>query len=261
MTVLSVYFEDCGDPFTVCRCGDATMSMDTVLDRLGRVPVGLRRYMGVIVVLADTEPHAFTQTNGDIYLYGDCAMDIWVHEMMHAYDFAGSTVLSSSSGWAAALRADSCVPDNYSLTNQVESLIGLCASWGDKNIHGALRGELPPGFTADCMENQLQFMDVVLPLFRPDLLFGNTCDIVDGGPAARHTASPTMLDPSRTFQTMSPDYITSPVLRALAVGPQLPPLRTPVPLGRRFQAAFCCPASLFSQPLLARNFEALRRIA
>jgi hypothetical protein len=81
MTVLSVYFEDCGDPFTVCRCGDATMSMDTVLDRLGRVPVGLRRYMGVMVVLAGTEPHAFTLTNGDIHLFGDCAMDTWVHEV------------------------------------------------------------------------------------------------------------------------------------------------------------------------------------
>ncbi|KAJ7863359.1 hypothetical protein B0H13DRAFT_2671433 [Mycena leptocephala] len=201
MTVLSVYFEDCGDPFTVCRCGDATMSMDTVLDRLGRVPVGLRRYMGVMVVLAGTEPHAFTLTNGDIHLFGDCAMDTWVHEMMHAYDFAGRTVLSSSSDWAAALRADSCVPDNYSLTNQVEDFaqVGVIKTY--MVFYG---GQLPPGFTADCMENQLQFMDAVVPLFRPDLLFGNTCDIVDGGPAARHTASPTMLDLSRTFRTMSP---------------------------------------------------------
>lgn len=132
-------------------------------------------------------------------------------------------------------------------------------------------GQLPPGFTADCMENQLQFMDTV-SLFRPDLLFGNTCDIVDGGPAARcvwpEYINPTIfllfadtLHLQRCWTSRRHSAQCLPSLRALAVGPQLPPLRAPVPLGRRFQAAFCCPALLFSQPLLARNFEALGRIA
>ncbi|KAJ7680062.1 hypothetical protein B0H17DRAFT_1206203 [Mycena rosella] len=38
MTAANVEFEDFGDPFTVCRCSDATMRADTVLDRLGRMP-------------------------------------------------------------------------------------------------------------------------------------------------------------------------------------------------------------------------------
>lgn len=85
----NVTFEDCGDPFIVCRCADATMSMDTVLDRLGRVPIGLRRYVGAVVVLNDTEPHAYTLTNGDIHLFGDCAMDTWIHEV--GAKFVGGT--------------------------------------------------------------------------------------------------------------------------------------------------------------------------
>ncbi|KAJ6578142.1 hypothetical protein B0H19DRAFT_1253419 [Mycena capillaripes] len=176
MTAQSVYFEDCGDPFTVCRCADATMSMDTIPDRLARVPVGLRRYMGVLVVLADTSPHAYTLTNGDIHLFGDCAMDTWIHEMMHAYDFAGRTFLSDSSSWAAALAGDTCVPDNYSLTNQGEACFGVI-----KTYMLLYDGQLPTGFTADCMSNQLKFMVIGLPLFNPYRLFGNNCDFIDGG--------------------------------------------------------------------------------
>lgn len=132
-------------------------------------------------------------------------------------------------------------------------------------------GELPPGFTADCMENQLHFMDAVVPLFRPDLLFGNTCDIVDGGPAARCVwpdyINPTMfllfadtLHLQRCWTSRGHSAQCLPSLRALVFGPQPPPLRAPVLLGRRSQAAFCCPALLFSQPLLLCNFEALGRI-
>ncbi|KAJ6543573.1 hypothetical protein DFH09DRAFT_1367915 [Mycena vulgaris] len=201
MTALNVYFEDCGSPFTVCRCADAEMSMDTVLDRFGRVPVGLRRYAGPIVVLSDTAgPHAYTLTSGDSHFFGDCAVDAWVHEMMHAFDFAGATMQSNSSGWAEALAADSCVPDQYSLTNQVEDF----AQVGVLKTYMLLHGSLPPKFTAECMANQLAFMDA-LELYDPGTLFGNNCDIIDNGPSARHTTAPAILDPSRTFHPVPPD--------------------------------------------------------
>ncbi|KAJ7680051.1 hypothetical protein B0H17DRAFT_943512 [Mycena rosella] len=181
MTALTVAFEDCGDMFTVCRCADAQMSTDTVLDRLGRVPVGLRRYVGVVIVLNDTEPNAYTLFNGDIHFFGDCAMDTWVHEMTHAFDFASPTPQSNSSDWAAALAGDSCVPDDYSLTNRVEDFaqVGVLKTY--ILLHG---GTLPPGFVVDCMANQLAFVDS-LALYDPGPLFGNTCHIIDNGPVAR----------------------------------------------------------------------------
>ncbi|KAJ7107055.1 hypothetical protein C8R44DRAFT_594088, partial [Mycena epipterygia] len=171
MMALSVYFEDCGDPFTVCRCTDATMTMDTVIDRLGRVPVGLRRYLDVLMVFNATMPSAYTITNGDVQLFGDCEIDTWVHEMMHAFDFANGTAQSSGPGWAAALAADTCVPDIYSLTNEVEDFaqVGVL-----KTYMLLYDGNPPPGFSADCMAHQLAFM-AALPLYDPGTLFGNDC--------------------------------------------------------------------------------------
>ncbi|KAJ7189434.1 hypothetical protein GGX14DRAFT_580730 [Mycena pura] len=209
MTAAHVQFEDCGEPFTVCRCADAAMSLATVADRLGRVPVGLRRYAGVLFVMGTTEPgpSAYTLPSGDIHLFGDCAVDTWVHETMHAFDFSvdGSGILiqSGSPGWAAALAADTCAPDDYSLTNQVE------ATWKDFAQVGVLYtytllhgGTLPPGFVVACMAHQLAFM-AALPLFDPMQLFGNDCAITNSGPAARHTKAPQTLDPSRTFGVVS----------------------------------------------------------
>ncbi|KAJ7471096.1 hypothetical protein FB451DRAFT_1037158 [Mycena latifolia] len=180
MAALNVTFEDCGDAFTVCRCADAEMSTDTVLDRLGRLPVGLRRYAGTLFVLGDPSAHAYTLTTGGTHFFGDCAMDAWVHEMVHAFDFANDPPQSNSSEWAAALAEDTCVPDDYSLTNAVEDF----AQVGVLKIYMLLHaGALPLGFTADCMANQLGFVDA-LPLYDPESLFGNNCDIA-GGPQAQ----------------------------------------------------------------------------
>ncbi|KAJ7107049.1 hypothetical protein C8R44DRAFT_805162 [Mycena epipterygia] len=204
MTATNVYFEDCGDPFTVCRCADATMSMGTVVDRLGRVPVGLRRYVGVVVVLEDTEPHAYTLTNGDIHFFGDCAMDTWVHEATHSFDFATPSPHSGVPGWAEAIANDSCVPDNYSLTNRVEDFAQMSVI---KTYTLLYDGHLPPGFRADCMAHQLDFFGA-LPLYNASALFGNTCHIVDGLPGTRHDTPPPVLDPARAFVTVSVNWST-----------------------------------------------------
>ncbi|KAJ7471102.1 hypothetical protein FB451DRAFT_1135398 [Mycena latifolia] len=206
MIATNVTFEDCGDAFTVCRCADATMSADTVLDRLGRVPVGLRRYVGVVVVLNDTGPHAYTLTNGDIHFFGDCAMDTWVHEASHAFDFSNETApYSGGVGWGQALADDTCAPDNYSLTNRIEDFAQLSVL---KTYALLYDGHLPPGFRADCMAHQLDFLGA-LPLYDASALFGNTCAIADGLPGARHTSPPPAPDPSRTFSTVSADWASA----------------------------------------------------
>ncbi|KAJ7030246.1 hypothetical protein C8F04DRAFT_735008 [Mycena alexandri] len=187
MMAVSVLFEDCGDAFVVCRCADAEMTMDTVLDRFGRVPVGLRRYAGTIVIAAGpTGPYAYTLTTGDTHFFGDCAMDTWVHELTHAFDFALPTLQSSAPEWNAALTADTCVPDTYSLTNHVEDFAQVGVMIIYMRLYG---GSLPSGFNSDCMSNQLAFM-FGLALYDPGPLFGNNCDIIDGGPPARYYMHP-----------------------------------------------------------------------
>ncbi|KAK0472017.1 hypothetical protein IW261DRAFT_1343946 [Armillaria novae-zelandiae] len=181
MTATNVTFDDCGDPWTVCRCSNANMTMDTVVDRLGRVPVGLRRYVATIVVLGDTSTHAYTLTNGDIHLFGDSAIETWLHESMHSFDFASGISVSNSSQWLESIGNDSCAPDDYSLTNAVEDF----AQVGVMKFYSlAHYGELPSGWEPGCMRNQLAYMDA-LPLFNRTTLFGNTCSIPGGFSGAR----------------------------------------------------------------------------
>ncbi|KAJ7680037.1 hypothetical protein B0H17DRAFT_1206185 [Mycena rosella] len=153
MTATAVTYEDCGNTFSVCRCADANMTMDTVVDRLGRVPVGLRRFLGTVMVLGG-ETQAYTNlTNGDIHFFGDCQMDTWIHEAAHTFDYAiPNTPHSNSVGWENATLQDSCAPDDYALTNQVEDFAQMTVI----NIYMLLHnGNLPLGFQAACMQNQL----------------------------------------------------------------------------------------------------------
>jgi hypothetical protein len=83
MRAVNITYDDCLDSWTLCHCSSANISLDDAVGRLGKVPVGLRRYIAVTVVLParDDDAHAYTLTNGDIYLFGDLDMDTWVHEV------------------------------------------------------------------------------------------------------------------------------------------------------------------------------------
>ncbi|KAK7449204.1 hypothetical protein VKT23_013350 [Stygiomarasmius scandens] len=193
MTGFNVTFDDCSDPFTICHCDNANMSMDTVVDRFSRVPVGLRRYVGAVIVAPAEEARAYTLTSGDIHMFGDTDVDVWVHESMHAFDFTqGKDPLSSSQGWQDAIHNDSCVPDNYSTTNAVEDFaqVGVVKMYSLAN-----QGVTPPGMLPECMYSQLHFMDQ-LSLFNVSTLFGNTCHIPhhDGSRASIHFTPPPILN-------------------------------------------------------------------
>ncbi|KAF5365290.1 hypothetical protein D9758_005478 [Tetrapyrgos nigripes] len=194
MTAYSVFFDDCGAAFIVCRCDNANMSLDMIRDRLSRVPVGLRQYLASVVVLPGDEARAYTLRSGDVHIFGDAGVNIWVHESMHAYDFTildPHHPLSDYSVWKRAIQADSCVPDDYSATNAVEDF----AQMGVIKMYTlANNGALPDGMQAECMSNQLKFMDGV-PLFNTTTLFGNTC-FADYGDnfGSRHSVPPPVLN-------------------------------------------------------------------
>ncbi|KAJ7112836.1 hypothetical protein C8R43DRAFT_903477 [Mycena crocata] len=177
-----VTFEDCGDGITVCRCRDANMTLATAVDRLGRVPVGLRRFVGNVFLLGGVT-HAYTNlSTGDIHLFGDAAMDTWIHEASHAFDFSVPTAPHSGSvEWEKATFQDSCAPDDYALTNRVEDFAQMSVLKIYMLLHG---GNPPPGFQTACMLNQLNFMST-LAVYNATTLFGNTCRIHDGVPGVR----------------------------------------------------------------------------
>lgn len=173
MTATQITFDDCGDSWTVCRCSDAEMDMSTIVERFSRVPVGLRRYVNTVFVMSDTTPHAYTLTTGDIHFFNDCQMETWIHESAHTFDYASGSPISGTEEWLDAIGNDTCGPDNYSLTNRVEDFAQVTVL---KVYELAHDGNLPDGFSADCMQNQLEFMDQ-LPIYDADTLLGGTCDI------------------------------------------------------------------------------------
>lgn len=200
LTATSVTFADCGSQFTICRCDNSTtMSLDDALSKFAQVPVGLRRYVATVMLLPDSEPHAYTLASGDIHMFATTELDTWIHESTHALDYATpGTPLSATPNWLSTQNTDSCVPDTYSQTNAIEDF----AQMGVLKIYAlANNGQLPPQFDNQCMKNQLAFMDS-LPQYNATTMFGNTCDFqateqVGGtvtGLGVKHILPPVTLD-------------------------------------------------------------------
>ncbi|KAG6873122.1 hypothetical protein C0992_009008 [Termitomyces sp. T32_za158] len=173
--------------------------MDTAVERLGRVPVGLRRYIATVLVSPDVETHAYTLTSGDIHMFGDTQVDTWA---AHAYDWASGTPFSQSPEWAEAIGNDTCVPDTYAATDPAEDFAQMTVMKIFSMIHS---DALPTGWSMDCMSHQMQYMSS-LPLFNnKDNLFGGTCAIAPSDPFSRHAAAP-VVTPTR----VQPNYPAPP---------------------------------------------------
>lgn len=85
-----VTYSDCGASWRLCICDLSqmtrpAMSVEVAVERLGRVPIGLRRFVKKIYLLSpgmnQTEPSAYTLRNGVVVCFGDCQMETWIHEV------------------------------------------------------------------------------------------------------------------------------------------------------------------------------------
>lgn len=81
MMAVNVTYDDCEDSWTICHCDSANMTLDDAVERLGRVPIGLRKYIAATVVVPGEETHAYSLTNGDLHMFGNCSMETWIHEV------------------------------------------------------------------------------------------------------------------------------------------------------------------------------------
>lgn len=80
MQAFEVTLGDCGSTWTVCRCTNADIGLEEAIDHLARVPIGLRRNVGTVMIMPDTTAHAYT-LGGDIHFFGVCSQRTWVHEV------------------------------------------------------------------------------------------------------------------------------------------------------------------------------------
>ncbi|KAF5379750.1 hypothetical protein D9615_005811 [Tricholomella constricta] len=220
----NVTYDDCGDAWTVCRCSTADLSMDGAVEQLGRVPVGLRRYVATVLVLpGGPAPRAYTLTDGEVHVFGDPGVDAWVHEAAHALDWATGSPHSGSEGWLGALAEDSCVPDVYSATSAGEDFAQVVVLKTYALLHS---DTLPPGWTPDCMAHQLAYL-AALPLFTWSTLFANTCAIEGDGADtfSRHSTPPPTL-PTRIQPTFPPEAQTQTLPLAAAAAAAAPETNT-----------------------------------
>ncbi|KAG6829008.1 hypothetical protein H0H92_005985 [Tricholoma furcatifolium] len=214
---VNVTYDDCGSPFTVCYCPTANMTLDTAVQRLGQVPVGLRRFIGTVVVSPDVETHAYTLTSGDIHMFGDTAVNTWVHESAHAYDWASGTPYSESTEWSQAIGNDTCVPDTYSTTDVSEDFAQMTVMKVYAMIHN---NSLPEGWTLSCMSHQMQYMSS-LPVFENGL-FGDTCAISGAESSySRHSIAP-IVTPTRVQPTYAAQTSTTAVATAVVAAAKGP---------------------------------------
>lgn len=144
---VSVTFEDCDVPWTVCRCNDAQMDMDTIVDRFGSVPPGIRSYVGSL--LAVNAPSCSAGSGGDFIVFnGDCGVSVFVHEASHSLDQG----TSPSQPWSDALAASSCVPDDYANTSPAEDFAQVDVVYVYQQRHGAIPAD------PSCLQAQLDYM-------------------------------------------------------------------------------------------------------
>ncbi|EIN06297.1 hypothetical protein PUNSTDRAFT_127630 [Punctularia strigosozonata HHB-11173 SS5] len=179
----SAGYDDCASPWTVCHCITSNITIIEAVEHLARIPVGLRRNIGTVMVFPGPMHTGTSFTVGrDMHFFGVCSQRAWIHNSVLVSDNDHST----SQGWLDAVDADSCVPDTPSQTNSTEDF----AQTGVLEVYRLLHGDLPLGFSADCMANQLAYVGN-LSLFNKTTLFGGTCGIVDDWtPSAPHTVGP-----------------------------------------------------------------------
>lgn len=93
--VYNVTYNDCDEPWIVCRCPEAEDNLDTVVADLGRLPVAARENVRYVVMAPNnTSPDtvelegAALYWAGDLLIYGNwSSVGLFVHEVAHNLDF------------------------------------------------------------------------------------------------------------------------------------------------------------------------------
>ncbi|KAH8886627.1 hypothetical protein GQ53DRAFT_844854 [Thozetella sp. PMI_491] len=150
LEVYNVTYSDCAgyDPWTVCRCSDAQLSTTSMLDKFGQIPPGVRSYVVHMITVSATQCSGGSN-NDRFQISGNCTDREYMHESMHSVDQG----FHDSITFSTAYNADTCVPDNYALSNWAEDFAQV-GVWMSYNINGHQDMAAYLGVNASCMDNQ-----------------------------------------------------------------------------------------------------------
>ncbi|KAH7091901.1 hypothetical protein BKA62DRAFT_776163 [Auriculariales sp. MPI-PUGE-AT-0066] len=148
LTARRVQYSDCDDPWVMCRCDDANMSMDTLERRWAKVPAGIRSYTGAILAVKAGGCSALNYNRRFIRFHGDCDSTVFLHEAGHSLD-AG---FSGEKRFTDAVAKSTCVPDSYANASPAEDWTqnNVVITWAKR--HGGWNGLKAKKSNADCLK-------------------------------------------------------------------------------------------------------------
>ena len=155
LEVYNVTYNDCTQyPWTVCRCSDAQLSTQAMVNAFGRVPPGVRSRVVHVFVVDGSRPDGSIGKSGGsnndrFIIRGPIDDAAFTHESMHSVDQG----FSSSQTFKTAYDGDTCVPDDYSKSSNAEDFAQL-GVWTSYDTNGMpIKNYLNRDWT--CMANQL----------------------------------------------------------------------------------------------------------
>ncbi|KAJ6258505.1 hypothetical protein Dda_6548 [Drechslerella dactyloides] len=149
------YTQGCQEPWVFCRERTAQLSVESMASLFGRLPLHMRELVRHPIAVKDTSCSAFSYTDiGDILFKGDCSTpSVWIHETGHQMD-AALNLQNDESGseqWMDAVSKDTCVPDDYANTNNIEDFAQVTVT----ALYQSIRGYIPTSYHPGCFDNQL----------------------------------------------------------------------------------------------------------
>ncbi|KAL4886637.1 hypothetical protein BJY04DRAFT_178054 [Aspergillus karnatakaensis] len=152
MEVFNVTYEDCAQPWVMCRHKEAQLTLDQMIDNFGRLPVRMRNLVRTQLAFPRNDgslvAYAFTDL-GDIVYTGDLYPFIrfWFHEVGHIRDRnvnAAAGDYSASDAWLAEYDKDEHICDAYAQTNHAENFAQevVIAAY-DKIVPGGIASLVP----------------------------------------------------------------------------------------------------------------------
>jgi len=171
----AVTYNDCGTPWNFCWHTSASISQSSMVDLFGRLPVRERQWIQHVMAV----PGGGSAYNSAavIVFQGPVGVpSVFQHETTHSLDaYAGASgvgQLSETFYWLNSIASDTCVPDDYSNTNEVEDFaqIGVVCLFNAVNPGG-----MDAAFGTSswhCLLNQFNYWNTVL---YPSYIEGDVC--------------------------------------------------------------------------------------
>ncbi len=209
LEVYDVKYNDCltgRDPWVVCRCANAELSLEEIIEGMGTVPTGARsNVLHIVTMNAFGGGGGYSDWNS-IYCGGQPQQTWFSHESMHCNDrvMGNSGGYSNSKTWAKAIAKDSCVPDSYSNNNPTEDFAQV-GTFLNYQLNGHKVNYT--GNSTACFSNQLQAVkDFMGPLMKPHGKCFNAPGMDGTVNSKRSEHDIVEADPESDFEDLLPHY-------------------------------------------------------